>query len=255
MLRPDFFNALEIDQGYLVHPQRGRGPPPSPKKINRENLKFGLKFSVWASITSGLVGISWPKFSRRRGELWCTYKKGSPLAKILIDPKCAFIVSWRNSIRHVLLWSSFRVTSRWRCCDRNLEYLNWLSTRTCGTGRPQVGLCRALLVHDVCPKKSFPHFFGEWGQIKGSNVPCNARLLRLSSYDVSRFWPRLIKRLTHDDSWPMIHVTYRYSISQSILPSVGLTLPRIKKTYCKQRILRHILELGSKWHCQCLEVG
>ena len=45
------------------------GVPP-PKKINRENLKFGLKLSVWASITSGLVGISSPKFSRRRGELW-----------------------------------------------------------------------------------------------------------------------------------------------------------------------------------------
>jgi len=42
----------------------------SPKNFNRENLKFGLKFSVWASITSGLVGISSPNFSRRRGELW-----------------------------------------------------------------------------------------------------------------------------------------------------------------------------------------
>jgi len=29
-----------------------------PKNFNRENLKFGLKFSVWATITSGLVGVS-----------------------------------------------------------------------------------------------------------------------------------------------------------------------------------------------------
>jgi len=70
-----FFNALEIDQGYLAHSPTWTG---SPKNFNRENLTFGLKFSVWASITSGLVGISSPKFSRRRGELWSTYKKVVP---------------------------------------------------------------------------------------------------------------------------------------------------------------------------------
>jgi len=33
------------------------------------------------------------------------------------------------------------------CCERNFEYLNWLSTRTWrGTGRPHVWLCHALLV-------------------------------------------------------------------------------------------------------------
>ena len=32
------------------------------------------------------------------------------------------------------------------CCERNFEYLNWLSTRTCGAGRPHVGLCPAHLV-------------------------------------------------------------------------------------------------------------
>ena len=34
------------------------------------------------------------------------------------------------------------------CCERNFEYLNWLSTRTCGAGRPHVWLCHAPLV--VC---------------------------------------------------------------------------------------------------------
>jgi len=33
---------------------------------------------MWASITSVLVGISSPNFSRRRGELWSTYKKVLP---------------------------------------------------------------------------------------------------------------------------------------------------------------------------------
>ena len=32
------------------------------------------------------------------------------------------------------------------CCERNFDYLNWLSTWTCGAGRPHVGLCHALLV-------------------------------------------------------------------------------------------------------------
>jgi len=32
------------------------------------------------------------------------------------------------------------------CCERNFEYLNWLSTRTCGALRTHVGLCPALLV-------------------------------------------------------------------------------------------------------------
>ena len=39
-----FLHALEIDQGYLAHTPTGT--PPSPKKNNRENLKFGSKFSV-----------------------------------------------------------------------------------------------------------------------------------------------------------------------------------------------------------------
>ena len=51
-----FLHALEIDQGYVAHTSIGMGIPP-PKKINRENLKFGLKFSFYTSITSGLRGM------------------------------------------------------------------------------------------------------------------------------------------------------------------------------------------------------
>ena len=52
-----FLHALEIDQGLLAHTHKGvEGPP--PKKINRENLKLGLKFNVLGSITSGLMAIS-----------------------------------------------------------------------------------------------------------------------------------------------------------------------------------------------------
>jgi len=40
-----------------AHPN-GDGGPPQKKKINRENLKFGLKLSVLPTITSGLVGVS-----------------------------------------------------------------------------------------------------------------------------------------------------------------------------------------------------
>jgi len=33
------------------------------------------------------------------------------------------------------------------CCERNFEYPNCFPTRTCGVGRPHVGLCHALLVN------------------------------------------------------------------------------------------------------------
>ena len=56
-----------------AHPNWDGGPP--PKKINRENLKFGLKFSVWASITSMPVGISLRNFfqttCREAGVITC----------------------------------------------------------------------------------------------------------------------------------------------------------------------------------------
>jgi len=39
-----FLRALEINPGYLTHTPTGTGVP--PKKFNRENLKFGLKFIV-----------------------------------------------------------------------------------------------------------------------------------------------------------------------------------------------------------------
>ena len=49
----------------------------------------------------------------------------------------------------------------WRCCERNFEYLNWLSTRTCAAGRPHVGLCHlpCLLlkseIHDTLARPLF----------------------------------------------------------------------------------------------------
>ena len=49
-----FLHSLEIDQCYLAHAPTGRG---SSENFNRENLKFGLKFSVCTSMTSGLIGI------------------------------------------------------------------------------------------------------------------------------------------------------------------------------------------------------
>jgi len=51
-----FLHALQIAQALLAHTGTGRGVP--PKKSNRENVKFGLKFSVLGSITSKLLGVS-----------------------------------------------------------------------------------------------------------------------------------------------------------------------------------------------------
>ena len=64
---------LEIEQGLLTHTRTGTGVP---QKHDDENLKFVLKFSVCAPITSRLVGIFSPNFSRPRDELWSTNEKG-----------------------------------------------------------------------------------------------------------------------------------------------------------------------------------
>jgi len=55
-----FLHALEIEEGLLAHTPRGTGVP--PKNFNREILKSGLKFSVWANRTSGLMGVSSQNF-------------------------------------------------------------------------------------------------------------------------------------------------------------------------------------------------
>ena len=43
---------------------------------------------------------------------------------------------------------------RCHCCERNFDYLNWLSARTCGAGQPHVWLCPILLVFTlICHKR------------------------------------------------------------------------------------------------------
>ena len=53
----NFLYALQIAEDLLTHTQTGTGVPLPAPQINDENLKFGLKFSVCAPITSGIVGI------------------------------------------------------------------------------------------------------------------------------------------------------------------------------------------------------
>ena len=53
---PKILQALEIDQALIAHTRSGKGVP--QKNSNRENLKFGLKFSVCTPITSGPVRVS-----------------------------------------------------------------------------------------------------------------------------------------------------------------------------------------------------
>jgi len=75
---------LEIDQGLLAHTPNGdAGPPPLRKKNNRENLKFGLKFSVLGSVTFGLLGVSLWNFlqstSHEAGVInWVQFLEGPP---------------------------------------------------------------------------------------------------------------------------------------------------------------------------------
>ena len=47
----NFYTRYRLTKSCWRTPPRGRR---SPKNVNRENLKFGLKFSVWASIIFGV---------------------------------------------------------------------------------------------------------------------------------------------------------------------------------------------------------
>ena len=94
-----FLHALEIDLGLIAHTTTGTGVPP-PNFFNRENLKFGLQCSVWALITSGLVRISSPNFSRLVMNFnWSTYWP--------TQIACCTVI-WHKSIRHVFLFGLIR---------------------------------------------------------------------------------------------------------------------------------------------------
>jgi len=155
----EFYNPLQKFEGGGRSPRKIRVPQTWKISVNfvplqtlianisgtRQHLKFGLKFIRWASIISGLVGISSTKFSRRRGELWSTNEKC--IGANIDTPE--LLVHCKMTQFHLPSGSRVRFSGlfgRWRCCERNFEYLYWQSTRTCGTGRPHVGLCRALLV-------------------------------------------------------------------------------------------------------------
>jgi len=85
-----FIRAGDCTRFAIAHPNWDGGPPPQ-KKLEDENLKLGFKFSVCASITSELVGIFSPNFSRPRDELWSTKEK--VIACILIHPNCWYTAS------------------------------------------------------------------------------------------------------------------------------------------------------------------
>jgi len=50
-----FLHELETNPGYQAHIPTGTGVP--LKNFNRQNLKFGLKFSVWATITNQSISF------------------------------------------------------------------------------------------------------------------------------------------------------------------------------------------------------
>jgi len=99
-------HALQIDQALLAHTPRWDGVP--PKNFNRENLKFGLKFRILRSITSGLVGVSSRDFfqstSRVAGVItWVQFLQGPP--QKICDGK-------KNRPKFGAIFDDFRLRSR-----------------------------------------------------------------------------------------------------------------------------------------------
>ena len=102
MLRPETFTrAKDWPSLASAHPKVGWGPP---KNFDRENLKFGLKFSVLRSITSGLVRVSsWDFFSvdapLGRGDNCVQFLQGPPPKNLWPRKKSSKIFSdfWQFS--------------------------------------------------------------------------------------------------------------------------------------------------------------
>jgi len=116
-----FLHALQTDPGYLAHPPTGKAPP--QKKIIAKKIIIWLKIKCVRLDNFGLVRKSSPKFSRRRGEL-CPQTKEVwaqtiDTPKVLVHCKLTQFHMPRGSV--VQFSGSF---GRWRCWERNFEYLN-----------------------------------------------------------------------------------------------------------------------------------
>jgi len=86
------------------------------KKFNRENVKFGLKFSVWATKTSGLMGVSSQNlFQATCPEVgvikWYNFWKPPPPLKFGTAKKRPKFCAISNNFR---LWSRIRNGSTYR---------------------------------------------------------------------------------------------------------------------------------------------
>ena len=104
-VRPEIFTrAIDWPSLGSAHPKADGGPP---KKYNLENLKFGLKFSVLPSITSGLLGVSPQNFFQstclKAGLInWVQFLEGPP-------PK---ICEGKNLPKFFAISDNFRLWSR-----------------------------------------------------------------------------------------------------------------------------------------------
>jgi len=135
-----FIRARDCRKLANAYPNWVGGPPP-PQKY--DILKFSLKFSVCAAVTSGMMGIFSTNFSRPRDELWSTNEK---LQRAYWSTRNARMPRADHASPYGT-WFFLESFISCHCCQRNFNYLNWLSTRICSAGRPHVWLCHARLVH------------------------------------------------------------------------------------------------------------
>jgi len=101
----NFFTRNRLTRACQHTTQRGRG---SPQIFNAENLKFGLKFSMCASITLELMGVSWQMFIQttcwEAGVItWVQFLDGLGLPPKIWDGEKTFKI-WRNFLQ-LSTWS------------------------------------------------------------------------------------------------------------------------------------------------------
>jgi len=103
VLRPEIFtHARDWSKQPSAHPNWDRGPQ---KNVNREKLKFRLKFSVWATITPDLVGVSsWNFFQSTAAVITRVQFSESPPPKICEGEK--------KRSKFGTMFDNFRLSSR-----------------------------------------------------------------------------------------------------------------------------------------------
>jgi len=131
-----FLHTLEIEQGLLAHNPRGTGVP--PKNFNRENLKSGLKFSVWANTRKFIKADKPARYAFTSSPFSFHARHILPTSKFQHSYSCILLIfyrhQWTACVRtenNTGLWRTDRGTDRRTDGHSSSGYTSGLHSSLC----------------------------------------------------------------------------------------------------------------------------